>query len=287
MVRQKITETNLEELREWNNAEYMQEGLLLTDHISDAPIPHEPTRLNFILMALCRRGQAQYSIDTHQRLVRPGDLMFVSERHILDSYHASEDFECLCIMLSTQFYHSFVQNVNNVSSLLLFSMKNPVVTLTPKENQVYDRYFYTIREKMADATHHYRTELVKSLLLSMFYDMSNVIWRIEQQEQKAPSRQDALFAGFIRLLGHKIIGRADGAVFQTEGARDFYTGRLHEHSVVIPNAVTLAKSQRTPWSQRKSQIAFVGRFLNQQKRQDLMVEATRIWNGRKAEADPA
>ena len=236
MVRQKITETNLEELREWNNAEYMQEGLLLTDHISDAPIPHEPTRLNFILMALCRRGQAQYSIDTHKRLVRPGDLMFVSERHILDSYHASEDFECLCIMLSTQFYHSFVQNVNNVSSLLLFSMKNPVVTLTPKENQVYDRYFYTIREKMADATHHYRTELVKSLLLSMFYDMSNVIWRIEQQEQKAPSRQDALFAGFIRLLEKN---------FRTERRVSWYAEQLNITPKYLSEVVKMV-SKRTP-----------------------------------------
>ena len=103
-------------------------------------------------------------------------------------------------MVSTQFYHSFVQNVKNVSSLLLFSMNNPVVRLTAREIQVYGNYYQTIREKMADTNHHYRTDLVKSLLLAMFYDMSNVIWRVEQNRQKAPSRGEAIFARFVGLL---------------------------------------------------------------------------------------
>jgi len=195
-----ITDTSLEEASRWGNAEYMTEGLVLTDRISDAPIPTEPTRLNFILMALCRKGRAQYSIDTREQQVLPGDLLFVSEGHIVDNYMASPDFECLCIMVSTEFYHGFVQNVKNVSSLLLFSTNNPVVALTPRECQVYTNYYQTIREKMGNAGHHYRTELVKALLLAMFYDMSNVIWRVEQQGEKRQSRASITFAKFIQLL---------------------------------------------------------------------------------------
>lgn len=155
--------------------------------------------MSFILMALCKHGKAQYSIDTREQTVKPGDLLFISERHIVDNYMASPDFECLCIMVSTEFYHGFIQNVKNVSSLLLFSMNNPVVSLTP-EIQVYSNYYQTIREKMSDRGHHYRTNLVKALLLAMFYDMSNVIWRVEQQESKSQTRADVIFANFIRLL---------------------------------------------------------------------------------------
>ncbi len=202
MVKKKnnIKDTTLEEARKWGNAEYMDDGLILTDRIADAPIPREPTRMNFILMALCKHGKAQYSIDTREQTVMPGDLLFISERHIVDNYMASPDFECLCIMVSTEFYHGFIQNVKNVSSLLLFSMNNPVVSLTPREIQVYSNYYQTIREKMSDQDHHYRTDLVKALLLAMFYDMSNVIWRVEQQGTKSQSRADVIFAHFIRLL---------------------------------------------------------------------------------------
>ena len=195
-----IVDTTLEEARSWGNAQYLDDGLVLTDRIAYAPIPKEPTRMTFILMALCRKGQAQYSIDTREQIVQPGDLLFISEGHIVDNYSASPDFECSCILVSTQFYHSFVQNVKNVSSLLLFSMNNPVVRLTPREIQTYSNYFQTIRDKIADTQHHYRIELVKALLLAMFYDMSGVIYRVEQSSCKGQSRADVMFAKFIRLL---------------------------------------------------------------------------------------
>ena len=200
MVNNRITDTTLEEARQWGNAEYMTDGLILTDRISEAPIPQSSTRLNFILMAMCKKGKAQYSIDTRQQVVKPGDLMFVSERHVIDNYEASPDFECLCIMLTTEYYHGFVQDVKNVSSLLLFSMNNPVVPLTNKEIQVFTNYFETIREKMADTSHHYRSPLIKALLLAMFYDMSNVIYRVERQGNRKHTRAEAIFAHFIRLL---------------------------------------------------------------------------------------
>lgn len=200
MVKKDIIDASLEMARYVGNAEYLEEGLVLTDRIGDAPISKEPKRMNFILMALCRRGQAQYTIDTRLQTVNPGDLLFVSDRHIVDNYQASADFDCLCIMVSTEFYHGFVQNVKNVSSLLLFSMKFPVVQLTQLEIQVYTNYYRTIREKMSNHQHHYRTELVKALLLAMFYDMSNVIYRVEQHGSTVQKRADVLFARFIRLL---------------------------------------------------------------------------------------
>lgn len=190
----------LEEAKNWGNADALSNCLALTDQISDAHTTQEPTRLNFILMALCLKGQAKYNIDTKEQTVKAGDLLFVSERHIVDNYSASADYECLCIMVSTEFYHGFVQSVQNVSSLLLFSMNNPVVALTPSEVQVFSNYFHTIREKITNTGHHYRENLVKALLLAMFYDMSNVIYRVEQQGKKPQMRADALFSQFIRLL---------------------------------------------------------------------------------------
>ena len=63
-------EASLKEAKLWGNAEYLEEGLVLTDHIANAPYSHEPTRLNFILMALCNKGSAKYSIDTREQVVK-------------------------------------------------------------------------------------------------------------------------------------------------------------------------------------------------------------------------
>ena len=236
MVNKNIIDTTLEQAREWGNAQYLTEGLVLTDQIAHASISREPQRLNFILMALCRKGKATYSIDTREQTVLPGDLFFISERHIIVNFEASDDFDCLCIMLSTQFYHGFVQNVKNVSSLLLFSMNNPVVSLTKQEIQTYENFFMVIREKIADENHHYRKELVQALLLAMFYDMSGVIYRIEQSSAKKQSRSDVIFARFIALLQEN---------FRKERRVGWYASQL-EITAKYLSEVVKNVSKRTP-----------------------------------------
>ena len=234
-----IKDVSLDEAKNWSNASYMPEGLVLTDCITDAPIPQEPRRMNYILMALCRRGRAQYSIDTRELKVEPGDLLFISENHIVDNYMASPDFECLCIMVSKVFYHSFVLNTKNVSSLLLFSTNNPVVALTPQEIRVYTRYYLTIREKMSDTQNHYRTQLVKALLLAMFYDMSNVIWRVEKGGTKAQNRANVIFTKFIQLLEEN---------FRTERRVSWYAQQLNITPKYLSEAVkAISKITANQW----------------------------------------
>ena len=231
-----IVDITLEEAKTWKNAKYMDNGLVLTDHIADAPIPQTPARMNFILMALCQQGTATYDIDTRQQTVKPGDLLFISEGHIVNNYQASSDFSCLCILVSTAYYHSFVQNVKNVSSLLLFSMNNPVVALTPREIEVYTNYYRVIGEKIQDTKHHYQDELVKTWLLAMFYDMSNVIWRVDQNEKKAQSRADIVFSRFIRLLEEH---------YRTERRVNWYAKQL-EITPKYLSEVVKEVSKRTP-----------------------------------------
>jgi AraC-like DNA-binding protein len=236
MVNKNIVDTTLEQAREWGNALYLSDGLVLTDKIAHASISKEPIRLNFILMALCRKGKASYNIDTCEQTVLPGDLFFISERHIVDNFQSSDDFDCLYIMLSTQFYHGFVQNVKNVSSLLLFSMNNPVVSLTKQEIQTYENFFMVIREKIADKNHHYRTELVQALLLAMFYDMSDIIYRVEQNSAKKQTRSDVIFSRFINLLQEN---------FRKERRVGWYASQL-EITAKYLSEVVKNVSKRTP-----------------------------------------
>lgn len=236
MVNKNIIDITLEHAREWGNTLYLDEGLVLADQIAHAPISEEPQRMNFILMALCRKGKVTYTIDTREQTVRPGDLLFISERHIVANFQASDDFDCLCIMLSTQFYHGFVQNVKNVSSLLLFSMNNPVVSLTPQEIETYDNYFQTIRRKMANQEHHYRTEMVQALLLAMFYDMSDVIYRIEQSSGKKQSRSDVIFSRFITMLQEN---------YRTERRVGWYAQQMNITAKYLSEVVKNV-SKRTP-----------------------------------------
>lgn len=66
---------------------------------------------------------------------------------------------------------------------------------------------------------------------------------------------------------------AEGAVFQTKDARDYFGKKLQNKSVVIPNPAFKPNIILPDRKARKKEISFVGRFVMVQKRQDLMLKA--------------
>ncbi|MGI6142226.1 MAG: glycosyltransferase, partial [Caldicoprobacterales bacterium] len=67
---------------------------------------------------------------------------------------------------------------------------------------------------------------------------------------------------------------ADGVVFQTEGAKNYYRGRISPlKSEIIPNPIMIDKVSRIAYEDRENIIAHVARLDVKQKRQDLMIMA--------------
>lgn len=200
MEKQVIIETQLEHTKQWQNTLFLEDDIVLSEQIADAPIPVEPKRMNFILVALCQRGNAICSIDTQEVMVRPGDVVVISDRHIVDRFEPSTDLQALCIMLSKDFYYEFMQNANDVSSLLLFTLNNHVVSLNSEEQQTFENYYRFIKSKLVNKAHHYRKRLVSTLLLAMFCDMSDVVYRAQQSSDQRVVRSNQIFTQFIHLL---------------------------------------------------------------------------------------
>lgn len=88
-------------------------------------------------------------------------------------------------------------------------------------------------------------------------------------ERSDPYSEQGLLLNLKRLF----YNFSDGAVFQTEGAKNYYSKKLQNKSVVIQNPVTLERNPRINYIKRKNEIVHVGRFDIKQKRQDIMVLA--------------
>mgnify|MGYP004623850459 CR=1 FL=1 len=133
MEKQKIVETNLQNTKHWQNIHFFDDDIVLSEEIAEAPIPKEAKRMNFILIALCQEGHAVCSIDTQEVTVNPGDLIMISDRHIVERFVPSADLKAQCIMLSKDFYYEFMKDITDMSSLLLFSLNNHVFILRLKD----------------------------------------------------------------------------------------------------------------------------------------------------------
>ena len=199
MVNSNIKETDINRAKGWSGAVYLDNDLVLTEHINEVPMPTEPLNMNFIIIGLCTKGEVMYQLDTIKQVIKSGDILVVSDRHIVDSYQHSEDMEGLCMVLSVNFFREIIKNVSDISSLFLFSRLHPVMSLEEEEIQTFKEYFLVIKEKISDKRNHFQKDLIKTLLLAMFYDLSNIIYRV-QNNDRPRSRAEYIFLNFIRLL---------------------------------------------------------------------------------------
>lgn len=76
-----------------------------------------------------------------------------------------------------------------------------------------------------------------------------------------------------------IVGTSKGGVFQTEGAKAFYSKGLQKRGVVIPNPIFITEPlPDVPFEQRENTVVSVGRLDNVQKRYDVMLRSFALFS---------
>lgn len=196
----KIQESDIQKVKQWGPGGAIDDDLILLNRLSDARFPQDSRRMNFIVIALCTQGEARYTLDTQEVVVRPGDILIVSERHVVSNCRASADLEGMCMVVSVPFFYESIRNVSDVSALFLYSKNHPVMSVTVRDQNVFKEYYQMLLARINEKGNRFRRDLVRTLLLAMVYDLSNVINRSRMNVTGRQSRPDAIFTQFIQLV---------------------------------------------------------------------------------------
>jgi AraC-like DNA-binding protein len=195
-----IIETDFKKATKWSEGKFIENDIILLDNFKKIQFPKDSRRMSFILMGLCTNGQVEYNMDTKKQVLKPGQVILVSERHVIDGYNASPDFEGICFMISVPFYNEIMRNVSDVSAMYLFAHNHPIFELEPHDQQTFKDYFQVVKSKIVENDNRFRRDLVRTLILAMFYDLSNVIYRFHQIQEGRITRADIIFTQFIKLV---------------------------------------------------------------------------------------
>ena len=194
-----ILDSDLSKAQAWEGSVSLDNDLMLSDCINKAPMTKDPRKMTFILIGLCTKGQLRYRIDGKEQVINEGDILIVSEHQVIDGYKLSPTMEGLCIMMSVNFFHEIIKSVHDVSSLFVFARTQPVLKLEQRECDAFKEFFYVIKKKITDTNNFFRKDLIRTLLLAMFYDVGNIIYRVRNfGEVQVPSEK--LFTRFLRLV---------------------------------------------------------------------------------------
>jgi AraC-like DNA-binding protein len=194
-----IQTTEFVKAKNWEGSVCLGNDLLLSDQINKAPMPSEPRKMNFILIGLCTKGSIRYRMNTQEVTVHAGEMLVVSERHVIDGYQPSKDMEGLCIMMSVDFFHEIIKSVHDVSSLFVVARMQPVMKLEDDEIETFKEYFQVVRQKIIDNHNHFRKDLIRTLMLAMFYDVGNVIYRVKNFDESL-RRSEKVFTNFLKMV---------------------------------------------------------------------------------------
>ena len=197
---EKIQETNFQNIKRVCGDNFLSDNLILLENIGDVPLPDSPRRTNLIIVGLCTKGSARYTVDAREFSVNTGEAFIVSERHIIDKFLLSPDFVAPSIVVSVDFFHEIIHNVSEMSALFLYSRNHPVMRFNRKEQEVFQSYFHVMRLRLKDKSNHFLKQLISTLMLAMFYDLSNVIYHSKQEQPYHMSRPDAIFTQFIKIV---------------------------------------------------------------------------------------
>lgn len=231
-----IEEITIEGARQLYNGSHIGNDLLLIDDINKVPLPIEPQRMKCILLGICLHGKAQYSVDTEEHMVTPGDVIIINEGTVVDNYMLSPDCKGIGILISIDFFRETIKGMHELSQLFLFSRTHPVFSLTQDEMTMIKTYYKAIKYKVDDKEHHFRSDVVRSMLMTMIYDISNAIYRIQQATDHRQTRAETIFASFIKLVE---------ANFRQERRVSWYGGKLGITPKYLSETVKQV-SKRTP-----------------------------------------
>ena len=102
-------------------------------------------------------------------------------------------------MMSVDFFHEIIKTVHDVSSLFVFARMHPVLKLQTNEIETFKEYFQVIKQKLSDNHNHFRKDLIRTLMLAMFYDVGNVIYRVKSFDDSLLP-YEKVFTAFLQML---------------------------------------------------------------------------------------
>lgn len=175
--------------------------ILLLDEVSKIPIPREPRRMQCLLLAMCLEGNVSYYVDSVKHNVEPGDLIIINQGRSVYNCTLSPDCRGIGILVDYKFFNETIKSVHELSSLFLFARNHPVFRL-PKErfDFIYETFF-RIKAKIDEPENRFRREMVQAMFLTMAYELSNVIYSVQAQNEaatRAPKRYSRSSSNSLR-----------------------------------------------------------------------------------------
>ncbi len=187
-------------------------------------------RIKAFTVILCIDGTENGTVNLKEMSINKGSLLMTFPNNVLKIEAGYPTATVRGIMLSQDFMRMLQVDVKNSLPLFMRLAYNPLVNLTQEQQEDIERYFDLLENISNNSDLAHRDEIVRGLLMSMFYRISDTYEQrpqvLDEKERSVRNRREEYFAKFITLLSEN---------FKRERTVGFYA----EQMCVTPKYLSL------------------------------------------------
>ena len=160
-----------------------------------------PYRSEGYIIGICTRGTAQVEVNLQIYEARPDAMLLATPFHVLRIYNSSPDFLCQFVVFSRAFLTENNVNSHFLESFSYFKNTSTPVIYPEHENaKIVMEIYALIQQKLQREEHPYRTEISRSILTILLYEVAAVYERqhvIIKSKQTRKQEMNVLFQNLV------------------------------------------------------------------------------------------
>ncbi|MBR4585904.1 MAG: AraC family transcriptional regulator [Bacteroidales bacterium] len=161
----------------------------------------ETTGAGMILSIIVVDGRLRIDIGGVPTEVRAHDMLICPPKTVLDNIFSTPDFRGLIFGMSYAKFQKTVGTDDSLWSVMMYAREHPVYHMTDAEMRIGSHIFHLFQEKLSGPQDFYYKEVMQSLMVTAFFEVSVIIKRNMIPAGSARVRQpERIFKSFLSLL---------------------------------------------------------------------------------------
>ena len=156
----------------------------------------------YLCHAYCHGGRCTFERNNRQFCFAAGDCMIIPRRgDLLNNLEESDDFDVDVIYVTQEFIELATPQSNYGMRGHLALFENPIMHLSPEQQQVCANNFRVIRQRLACPQHHFYREVLINAVQTMILDFFDFHVSLYGGD-KISSQYHQLMSQFVDMLEH-------------------------------------------------------------------------------------
>lgn len=179
---------------------FIDDDFMIFDNIDNVPLYNYPSHIYTIIIAICLKGSLKISINLKEYTVEPNTLIVLLPDETVQLFEKSDDFSGMFIGLSRHFMDESIPATSKLLKAFFYVRNHPCTPISIDEIECISDYHSMIRKKLRISDLYYKKEIVRSLALSLFYELCAIFDKHKIEEIEESPRKEEIFRLFMNEL---------------------------------------------------------------------------------------